>query len=219
MPVLDHWLSSTVPYITNYTHHRGLTCALHVASTNLTWCFDRRYSAAVCRRPRVVIASCVVATLVCSMGLFRVNIITNPDLIWVSCCRLHCRKYADLELCVCRDLMLNSSRWHLRLYPHPVTPPRAPTDQDPRAEAVALPLGCAVLRLRPLPAPVCHCHARTNGEVLPVFFCKLFVNCSHGVLVLRYCCVHAGQLVARYVYTTAPFARAYFRCRKVCRPK
>ncbi|CBJ30169.1 conserved unknown protein [Ectocarpus siliculosus] len=42
-----------------------------------------RYSVGVCRRPRLVIAACVVATLTCSFGLFRVRIITNPDLIWV----------------------------------------------------------------------------------------------------------------------------------------
>lgn len=44
---------------------------------------NRRYSVRVCRRPRLVIGICLVVTLVCSLGLFRVQIITNPDLIWV----------------------------------------------------------------------------------------------------------------------------------------
>lgn len=60
------------------------------ANNGMTFCLlrrflaNRRYSVGVCRRPRLVIAACVVATLACSLGLFRVQIITNPDLIWVS---------------------------------------------------------------------------------------------------------------------------------------
>lgn len=77
-------------------------------------CRDRRYSAAVCRRPRLVIASCVVATLTCSLGLFRVKIITNPDLIWVS-----------VQQCsaVCRARTLHVSPQQLGSWvlPHPGT--------------------------------------------------------------------------------------------------
>ncbi|CAM9116689.1 unnamed protein product [Choristocarpus tenellus] len=45
--------------------------------------FFWRFSVAVCRRPRLVIASCVATTCLCSLGLLWVNIITNPELIWV----------------------------------------------------------------------------------------------------------------------------------------
>lgn len=45
---------------------------------------DRRYSVFICRRPRLCITLCVALTLLCSMGLFRVQVITNPDRIWVS---------------------------------------------------------------------------------------------------------------------------------------
>ncbi|CAM9352236.1 unnamed protein product, partial [Sphacelaria rigidula] len=43
----------------------------------------RHHSVAVCRRPRLVVSLCFAVTLACSLGLFRVSIITNPDLIWV----------------------------------------------------------------------------------------------------------------------------------------
>lgn len=44
----------------------------------------RRYSVAVCRRPRWVVSLCFAVTFACSLGVFKVKVITNPDLIWVS---------------------------------------------------------------------------------------------------------------------------------------
>lgn len=39
---------------------------------------------AVCRRPRLVIATCMVVTFTFSLGLIGVKVINDPDRIWVS---------------------------------------------------------------------------------------------------------------------------------------